>query len=104
MQLTSANSGNAAKCARTSSYDKTEWFSKVRPASSQESTGVNLGMKLHVVILLALVTPAFNLSAVPPGQSKAGEVAPTPLYRDPIYDGAADPALVWNRAEKTWLM
>lgn len=30
--------------------------------------------------------------------------APAPLYRDPIYDGAADPALVWNRVEKSWWM
>ena len=35
----------------------------------------------------------------------AGEVvAPKPLYRDPVYDGAADPVIVWNRAEKKWFM
>ena len=28
--------------------------------------------------------------------------APAPLFRDPIYDGAADPTIIWNRAEKTW--
>ncbi len=28
--------------------------------------------------------------------------APAPLYVDPVYDGAADPTLVWNRREKTW--
>lgn len=27
-----------------------------------------------------------------------------PLYRDPVYDGAADPVLVWNREEKSWWM
>lgn len=31
-------------------------------------------------------------------------IAPAPLFRDPIYDGAADPVLVWNRAEKAWWM
>src|SRR5690242_17856337 len=27
---------------------------------------------------------------------------PAPLFRDPIFDGAADPTIIWNRAEKTW--
>lgn len=30
--------------------------------------------------------------------------APAPLYNDPIYDGAADPVLIWNREEKSWWM
>ena len=33
-----------------------------------------------------------------------GKVAPKPLYRDPVYDGAADPVLCWNYQEKKWLM
>jgi sucrose-6-phosphate hydrolase SacC (GH32 family) len=31
-----------------------------------------------------------------------GSVASKPLYRDPVYDGAADPVLVWNRQEAKW--
>jgi hypothetical protein len=27
---------------------------------------------------------------------------PAPLFRDPIYDGAADPTIIWNREEKAW--
>lgn len=27
-----------------------------------------------------------------------------PLFRDPIYDGAADPIVVWNKVEKNWWM
>lgn len=27
-----------------------------------------------------------------------------PLYRDPIYDGAADPIVIWNHVEKEWWM
>lgn len=27
-----------------------------------------------------------------------------PLFRDPIFDGAADPVVVWNRSEQTWWM
>ena len=27
---------------------------------------------------------------------------PAPLFRDPIYDGAADPTVIWNHQEKSW--
>ncbi len=27
---------------------------------------------------------------------------PAPLYRDPVFDGAADPSLVWNDKERAW--
>lgn len=30
--------------------------------------------------------------------------APAPLYRDPIYDGAADPTLIYNKDKKEWWM
>ncbi len=33
-----------------------------------------------------------------------GAVAAKPLYRDPVYDGAADPALVWNPLVGKWWM
>jgi hypothetical protein len=32
------------------------------------------------------------------------KVAPKPLFRDPVHDGAADPSLIWNRAGKKWMM
>lgn len=28
--------------------------------------------------------------------------APAPLFRDPIFDGAADPTIIWNREEASW--
>lgn len=31
-------------------------------------------------------------------------IAPKPLYRDPSYDGAADPLVIWNHKEKKWFM
>jgi hypothetical protein len=34
----------------------------------------------------------------------AQEPAPKPLYRDPVYDGAADPVIVYNRADQCWTM
>jgi hypothetical protein len=33
-----------------------------------------------------------------------GRVAAKPLYRDPVYDGAADPVVVWNAARGRWWM
>jgi hypothetical protein len=33
-----------------------------------------------------------------------GSVAPKPLYRDPVHDGAADPSIVWDRRGRQWLM
>lgn len=27
-----------------------------------------------------------------------------PLFRDPVYDGAADPVVIWNHLEKSWFM
>lgn len=34
----------------------------------------------------------------------AGTLAPKPLYRDPVFDGAADPAIIYSPAEAKWLM
>ncbi|MDN3656859.1 family 43 glycosylhydrolase [Ferruginibacter paludis] len=31
-------------------------------------------------------------------------IAPAPLYRDPIYDGAADPVVIYSKAKKEWWM
>lgn len=31
-------------------------------------------------------------------------IAPKPLYRDPLFDGAADPVVVWNAQERAWWM
>lgn len=30
--------------------------------------------------------------------------APKPLYDDPVYHGAADPVIIWNKAKKKWWM
>ena len=44
------------------------------------------------------------LSLVLTGCQTAGPVAAKPLYRDPIYDGAADPTIVWNPLVGKWWM
>jgi len=35
---------------------------------------------------------------------KGYKVADKPLFRDPKFDGAADPTLIWNKKEKKWFM
>lgn len=35
---------------------------------------------------------------------REGVVAPKPLFRDPVYDGAADPVVVWNPLVHRWWM
>jgi hypothetical protein len=34
----------------------------------------------------------------------SGAIASKPLYRDPVYDGAADPTLIWNPLVQKWWM
>jgi hypothetical protein len=38
------------------------------------------------------------------GARASTEATPAPLYRDPVYDGAADPVLVWNPKRQAWWM
>jgi hypothetical protein len=55
-------------------------------------------------LLLAALVIATGANAADPKPDAAGPVAPKPLYRDPVFDGAADPVLVWHRAERKWFM
>lgn len=32
------------------------------------------------------------------------QIAAKPLFRDPVYDGAADPTIIFNKAENKWFM
>ena len=48
--------------------------------------------------LLATTSGSYSTTQAP------GRVAPKPLYRDPVFDGAADPVVVWNRATRRWWM
>lgn len=50
------------------------------------------------LILLLLIESA---TAQP---ASRGVTAPKPLYRDPVFDGAADPVVIFNFAERKWYM
>jgi len=46
----------------------------------------------------------FVLSAFVLQNSNAQKTAPKPLYDDPVYHGAADPVIIYNKAKKKWWM
>ncbi len=56
-------------------------------------------MKFHSIRFLAYCM-AFSFYCT--GFAKSA--APQPLYRDPIYDGAADPVVIWNPHKEVWWM
>jgi alpha-galactosidase len=47
---------------------------------------------------------AFSGDQTPNASGPVGKVAAKPLFRDPVYDGAADPSLCFDRRERKWLM
>ena len=57
----------------------------------------HLASLLGICLSLALLTGCQSL----PSESA---IAPKPLYRDPGFDGAADPVVIWNRNEQKWFM
>lgn len=42
--------------------------------------------------------------SLPAIAAPAEKVAPKPLYRDPVYDGAADPTIIYDPGDKQWVM
>jgi hypothetical protein len=56
-------------------------------------------LALASVFVLSIAVAGADDSAARPGK-----VAAKPLFRDPVYDGAADPTVIYNRVEKKWFM
>ncbi len=52
-------------------------------------------------VVLFFLSAITNLKAQ---QKDSIHKAPAPLFRDPIYDGAADPVVVYNKEKKEWWM
>jgi hypothetical protein len=55
-------------------------------------------MKTLLAPLFVAVTLALSSGA------GAADIAPKPLYRDPVFDGAADVSIVYDRAAQLWKM
>jgi len=45
-----------------------------------------------------------TLALVLPLAASAADVAPKPVFRDPVYDGAADVSIVYDRGARLWKM
>lgn len=61
-------------------------------------------MKLSITLLAAVLLAPAVRAAVPAAPDADRPAAPKPLFRDPVYDGAADPIVVWNpQAERWWM-
>ena len=69
---------------------------------------------LIISVLILILTCCFSTVEIK-AQGVKGQISvidpsiiagstPAPLYRDPIYDGVADPVLVWNPIKKVWNM
>jgi hypothetical protein len=58
------------------------------------------------VFALCIVFILFSIISVSPlfAQKQNGKLASKPLFRDPIFDGAADPVIVYNKKEKKYFM
>jgi hypothetical protein len=52
----------------------------------------------------AIMARGTSRAEVSPEPGQTSQAAPKPLYRDRVYDGAADPVVVWNGAERKWCM
>ncbi|HEX8462789.1 MAG TPA: family 43 glycosylhydrolase, partial [Segetibacter sp.] len=60
-------------------------------------------MKIYFSYIILILS--INIACKTTGNINASNnPAPKPLYRDPVYDGAADPAIIWNKEKKRWYM
>ena len=58
---------------------------------------------LTILFFILFLTDCCHAQEIQQGIPK-NRIAPAPLFRDPVTDGAADPVLIWNRQEKKWWM
>ena len=78
---------------------------------AQRSSRIPVPSAIRKAIILCVLVLAGMVAATVSGATPAsdqsaqqGKVAAKPLFRDPVYDGAADPVVVWNRRERKWFM
>jgi hypothetical protein len=55
--------------------------------------------RLEPLVALFLMHAVVGLALAGASESRT---PPAPLYRDPVFDGAADPSLIWNDKERSW--
>ena len=65
-------------------------------------TRIEMIAVLTLAIAAALPVTGDETSAPLPDPAAIASAVPAPLYRDPVYDGAADPVVVWNAPRRVW--
>jgi hypothetical protein len=64
-----------------------------------------MGIFNRYMLSALLVIALFSLPGGIQGQKITNDkIADKPLFRDPVFDGAADPTVIYNRKEKKWFM
>jgi|AntRauTorckE6833_2_1112554.scaffolds.fasta_scaffold00190_31 beta-xylosidase len=58
-------------------------------------------MNRYLIVLFLFLIP---ITACKQETEKEGNRADKPLFRDPVFDGAADPVVIWNQEEEKWFM
>ena len=61
-------------------------------------------MRIGLSIALAITIVFTGRHTFSQETRKPGVLAPKPVFRDPVYDGAADPVVIWNPQAKKWWM
>jgi sucrose-6-phosphate hydrolase SacC (GH32 family) len=61
---------------------------------------INISQYLVCLISLLIFIPSISYSQ----KNNDDRLANKPLFHDPVYDGAADPTVIWNKKEKKWFM
>lgn len=59
---------------------------------------------MKVSFIYIFVFCLFCFSEIKASQVEIAKPAAKPLFRDTIYDGAADPIVIWNKGEQKWFM
>lgn len=80
---------------------------KMRTFSRARTPALLLALSFASIAIPFAQSAAQSSGALAPprrGLSHPQTVTPAPLYRDPVYDGVADPVLVWNPRERAWWM
>lgn len=58
-------------------------------------------MSRFLIVFFLFVIP---LTACKKETATTEKIADKPLFRDPVFDGAADPVVIWNHDTETWFM
>ena len=85
-------------------YDDNQQFQCYDRPLGQLGRKPSLGSPVSLMRELYEQSGKYVEEVIGPHYLAKGKIANKPLYRDPIYDGAADPVIIWNAKEQKWFM